>query len=123
MVPPHSMLMSRRVFLYCPGAATKLQVLLPGETSAPGTPTGKTGTPSPWTAGVSSAVIVNVVDANWNIVPTASLSVRLSNDTGHLFVLGDAAACQTVRPHLISFSTPRQRVQHVQRASGLSSQL
>jgi hypothetical protein len=32
-------------------------------------------------AGVASQVVVNVVDSNWNIVPTASLSVRLSNNT------------------------------------------
>ncbi len=64
-----------------PGTATKLQILLPGETAAPGTSTGKTGTPYAWVAGVSSKVIVNVVDSNWNIVPTASLSVRLSNNT------------------------------------------
>jgi hypothetical protein len=64
-----------------PGIATQLQILLPGEIAAPGTPTGKTGTPSPWIAGVTSAVVVNVVDSNWNVVPTASLSVRLSNDT------------------------------------------
>ena len=35
------------------GAFTKLQILLPGETAAPGTATGKTGTPSAQTAGGS----------------------------------------------------------------------
>ena len=64
-----------------PGAATKLLVILPGETYAPGTATGKTGTASAWVAGVSSRVVVNVVDANWNIVPSASLSVQLYSNT------------------------------------------
>ena len=66
-----------------PGAATQLQVLLPGEIAAPGTPTGKiiTAVPTSWIAGVASTVTVNVVDSNWNIVPTASLSVRLNNNT------------------------------------------
>ena len=39
-------------------------------------------------------MVVNVVDANWNIVPTASLSVQLSNDTDVLFIVVDAAARQ-----------------------------
>ncbi|MEK7382904.1 MAG: hypothetical protein AAB262_06415, partial [Elusimicrobiota bacterium] len=42
--------------------ATQMQVLLPGETAAPGTPTGKTGSPSAWTAGIATTVVVNAVD-------------------------------------------------------------
>ena len=51
-----------------PGAFAKLQFLLPGETAAPGTPTGKTGTPTAQTAGTGYTVTVNAVDANWNLV-------------------------------------------------------
>jgi hypothetical protein len=50
------------------GAFTKLQILLPGETAAPGTATGKTGTPTARTAGTAFNVTVNAVDANWNVV-------------------------------------------------------
>ena len=50
------------------GAFAKLQILLPGETAAPGTASGKTGTPSRQTAGASFTVTVNAVDANWNVV-------------------------------------------------------
>src|SRR5438477_372710 len=59
------------------GAVTKLQVLLPGETAAPGTATGKTGTPSAQTAGtgITNAIIVNAVDANWNVVSSATTNV------------------------------------------------
>lgn len=57
----------------------KLQILLPGETAAPGTPTGKTGTPIPQTAGVPFEVIVNAVDDNWNIAPIAMDVVRLTS--------------------------------------------
>ncbi|OVE75447.1 hypothetical protein BVX98_07640, partial [bacterium F11] len=64
-----------------PGAPTKLQVLLPGEDADPGSTTGKTGTPTDWTAGNITTVTVNVVDSNWNIVPTASLSVQLTNNS------------------------------------------
>jgi subtilisin-like proprotein convertase family protein len=57
------------------GAFAHLQVLMPGETNAPGTATGKTGTPSPETVDVPFDVIVYAVDANWNIIST--------NDTVH----------------------------------------
>src|SRR5207247_9255146 len=58
------------------GAFAKLQLLMPGETAAPGTATGKTGSPSPRTAGTAFNVTVNAVDANWNLIST--------NDTVHL---------------------------------------
>ena len=48
----------------------KLQVLLPGETAAPGTASGKTGTPTAQTAGTAYSVTVNAVDANWNLIDT-----------------------------------------------------
>ena len=50
------------------GAFAKLQVLVPGETAAPGSATGKTGTPTAQTAGTPFNVTVNAVDANWNVV-------------------------------------------------------
>src|SRR5439155_98456 len=58
------------------GAFAKLQILAPGETSVPGSSTGKTGTPTAQTAGTPFNVTVNAVDANWNVVST--------NDTVHL---------------------------------------
>ena len=48
----------------------KLQILTPGETAAPGTGTGKTGTPTAEVAGTAFSVTVNAVDANWNVVST-----------------------------------------------------
>jgi len=56
----------------------KLQILLPGETAAPGTPTGKTGTPSAQEAGQVFQVIVNAVDAGWNVINTVTDTVRLT---------------------------------------------
>jgi hypothetical protein len=44
------------------------QLLMPGETAAPGSASGKTGTPSTRTAGTSFTVIANAVDAYWNVV-------------------------------------------------------
>src|SRR5258708_6076430 len=62
------------------GAATKLQILLPGEVAAPGTGTGKTGAaPTAQAAGVAFNVTVNSVDANWNVVSTTELVHLASN--------------------------------------------
>jgi hypothetical protein len=54
------------------GAFVKLQLLVPGETAAPGSATGKTGTPSAQTAAIGYSVTVNAVDANWNVVTTVT---------------------------------------------------
>src|SRR5664280_957134 len=55
------------------GAPAKLQLLVPGETAAPGTTTGKTGTPTAQTAGTPFTVTVNAVDANWNVVSSTNI--------------------------------------------------
>jgi hypothetical protein len=60
-------------------AFTKLQTLLPGETAAPGTPTGKMGTPNVQTAGSVFTVTVNAVDANWNLVSTITDTVQITS--------------------------------------------
>jgi hypothetical protein len=49
-------------------AFNKLQILAPGEATAPGTATGKTGTPFKQAFGYSFNVTVNAVDAYWNVV-------------------------------------------------------
>ncbi|MEA2081143.1 MAG: hypothetical protein U9O97_00150, partial [Elusimicrobiota bacterium] len=54
-------------FEIVPSPAVKLQVLLPGETAAPGTETGKTGTPDNRTAGAVFTITVNCVDSDWNV--------------------------------------------------------
>jgi hypothetical protein len=57
-----------------------LQLLVPGEASAPGTAEGKTGTPSAQTAGIAFTVTVNAVDANWNVVNTNDIVAITSTD-------------------------------------------
>src|SRR6185436_9613671 len=49
------------------GAFVKMQLLVPGETAAPGSATGKTGTPTAQSSGTAFNVTVNAVDANWNV--------------------------------------------------------
>jgi hypothetical protein len=63
------------------GAFVKLQLLVPGETAAPGTTTGKTGTPTTQTAGVAFTVTVNAVDANWNVVSSTHAVGITSSDS------------------------------------------
>ncbi|HWD20790.1 MAG TPA: hypothetical protein VHB20_16095 [Verrucomicrobiae bacterium] len=64
-------------------AAVKLQVLMPGETNAPGTPTGKVGSPLPEPVGSFFAATVNAVDAQWNIVNyNKDAIVITSSDSG-----------------------------------------
>ena len=48
---------------------TQLQILLPGETAAPGTPSGKTGTPTPISLGAGGLVnvTVNACDSTWHL--------------------------------------------------------
>jgi hypothetical protein len=69
---------------YGNNTVTKLLLLLPGETSAPGTLTGKAGTPISHAAGVPFTVDVRAVDANWNLVTSSNPTVSFSS--------GDATA-------------------------------
>src|ERR1035437_6073187 len=61
--------------------ATQLQVMLPGETNAPNTTTGKIGTPSPQTTGITFDLTINACDANWNIASTSD-TVAFTSDDG-----------------------------------------
>src|SRR5439155_10490581 len=63
------------------GAFVKLQLLVPGETAAPGTATGKTGTATARTAGTAFNVTVNAVDANWNLVSSTDTVGITSSDS------------------------------------------
>src|SRR5207247_10934295 len=61
------------------GAFVKLQMLVPGETAAPGTTTGKTGTPTARNSGAAFNVTVNAVDADWNVVNNLTHTVGLTD--------------------------------------------
>jgi hypothetical protein len=64
------------------GPYTKLQVLLPGESPAPGTGTGKSGAPQSQTVGVPFNVTVRACDSSWNLVTTVTNSVTLTSTDG-----------------------------------------
>src|SRR5262249_41943449 len=77
-------------------AFTQLQLLVPGETAAPGTASGKTGTPSAQIMGIGFGVTVNAVDAYWNLVNTVSDTVNLtSTDTSATLPVATALTAGT----------------------------
>src|SRR5262249_17782088 len=57
----------------------KLQLLVPGESAAPGTDSGKTGTPTTQAARTPFTVRINAVDTNWNVSSTISDVIGLSS--------------------------------------------
>ena len=61
------------------GPYTRLQVLLPGETAAPGTGSGKIGSPRAQVAGIPFDVTVRACDITWNTVTTISNSVQITS--------------------------------------------
>src|SRR5213078_1844724 len=74
------------------GAATKLQILLPGEVAAPGTAPGKTAAATTaQTAGtaINSGIVVNAVDANWNVVPSAAPNVTITSTDANAVIVDD----------------------------------
>src|SRR5439155_14177613 len=60
----------------------QLQLLVPGETPAPGTTTGKTGTPTAQVAGSTFLVTVNAADIYWNVANTVRDRVSLGASGG-----------------------------------------
>ncbi|RYF26056.1 MAG: T9SS type A sorting domain-containing protein [Flavobacteriales bacterium] len=64
-----------------PNPFSKLQILLPGEVAAPGTITGKTGSPVAQSAGVPFDVTVNAVDNNWNLVTNITDVISITHST------------------------------------------
>src|SRR5690242_18671580 len=61
---------------------TRLQVLLPGESPAPGTPSGKSGTARAQTAGVPFAITVRACDASWNLVTSVTNVIEILSTDG-----------------------------------------
>jgi hypothetical protein len=96
------------------GPYTRLQVLLPGESAAPGTPSGKTGTAQAQTSGVPFSVTVRACDDTWATVTSVTHTMQiLSSDasatlpgaaqlvsgTGSFTVTFNASGAFNVRTH------------------------
>src|SRR5262249_2539263 len=85
-------------------AFAKLQILVSGETAAPGTTTGKTGTPTAQTAGTAFTVTVNAVDANWNVVGTND-TVTISSSDANAGLPASAALVNGTRSFSVTLRT------------------
>jgi hypothetical protein len=84
---------------------SRLQILLPGETAAPGTPTGKTGTPDIQYAGNYFYVTVNAVDDRWNLVSSVNDTIAItSTDTNTTDMPPNAALVGGTGQFVIVFS-------------------
>jgi hypothetical protein len=90
------------------GTFTKLQLLLPGETAAPGTTSGKTGTVTPATAGTAYQVTVNAVDVNWNKVSVTDAINIITTDPafGPSFIASSTTLTTGTKKVSITFKTP-----------------
>src|SRR5262249_33144904 len=89
-----------------PAAFTQLQLLVPGETAAPGSASGKTGTPSTQIMGTGFGVTVSAVDTYWNLVNTVSDIVGLtSSDTSATLPAAAALTSGTANPTVYFNST------------------
>ena len=64
--------------LFESGPPVGLRLLLPGETATPGQPPGKTGTPSPIPIGTGGTLIVQAVDADFNVTTSYTGDVSLT---------------------------------------------
>src|SRR5207237_1643855 len=73
------------------GAFTKLQALAPGESAAPGSATGKAGASTAQLAGAAFTVIINAVDANWNLVTNAADTFAITSSDGNATLPANAA--------------------------------
>ena len=83
---------------------SKLQLLVPGETAAPGGAPGKTGSPTARTTGVSFNITVNSVDANWNVL-AASSTVKITTSDLYDTEPSDGVLIGGTNIYLVSFRT------------------
>src|SRR5260370_36996884 len=87
------------------GPFPKLQILAHEETAAPGTSSGKTGTPSGQPAGTAFNVTVNAVDANWNLINTISDTVGITSSDGNATLPANAALAAGTRAFSVTLKT------------------
>jgi len=84
---------------------TQLQVLFPGESNAPNTASGKSGTPATITAGDTVTLTVNAVDNTFHIIPGTVDNIHItSSDSAAIFGL-DANLVNGTGTYLIQFNT------------------
>ncbi len=91
-----------------PDALDKLQVIVPGETADPGSPTGKTGTPSVQAATAPITFTVNAVDVNWNLV-SATNTIQITSNDGTASLPSNADLVGGTKDFVISMNAAGSR--------------
>ena len=81
-----------------------MQLLMPGETAAPGTVEGKTGTPNAQMVGSAFTVTVNAVDTNWNVVSTND-TVAITSSDSNASLPSNAALSSGTQTFSLTFKT------------------
>jgi hypothetical protein len=104
---PWSVLPSKAAsfFRFVKPVATKLQVLMPGETADPGSASGKTGTPTPQTVGTAVSVTVNAVDDNWNLVNYVTDVIAITSSDSGATLPPNAALVGGTKTYSVIFGT------------------
>jgi nucleoid-associated protein YgaU len=78
---------------------------MPGETAAPNTTTGKTGTPDPQPVGLPFTVTVNAVDEVWNVLPSTD-TVDITSSDSSAGLPADAALVNGTASFTVYFGQP-----------------
>ena len=88
------------------GTFAKLQLLVPGETAAPGSTIGKVGTPAVEFSNVPFNVTVNGVDANWNLINTNDNIRIVSSDPSAILPPNAVPAVRAVGAPVLPDTVP-----------------
>ena len=86
------------------GAINKLQVLMPGETAAPGTATGKSGSVTAQTAGAATTVTINSVDQYWNVV-NSTRTIAITSSDANAALPSNADLIAGTQTYSVTFKT------------------
>lgn len=105
LVPSASLGAKANFFRLIKRTFTKLQVLLPGETNAPGTVSGKTGTPIAVSSAAFVTVTINSVDATWHIVSNSTDLIKLTSTDGAAVLPNDAALSNGTLQQTVQLNT------------------
>jgi hypothetical protein len=86
------------------GPYSRLQVLLPGESPAPGTTSGKIGSPNPQTVGTPFTVTVRACDSGWATVTTVTNSVAVTSTDATANIQAEHSMSSGVATFTVTFN-------------------
>jgi len=109
-------------FTVSPGAFAKLQLLVPGESPAPGSASGKTGTPSTEVTDGPFNITVNAVDTNWNVISTVADTVGIVSSDASATLPGNAVLTGGTASLSFTFNTAGSQTITVSNLTGLTGQ-